>query len=232
MKSYKFTDYTYLEIKDFVDAGCLAIVPTGCTEQQGPHLPVDFDTWFAETAALTAAKHAERCYQVRALVLPAMPFGPTPEHKEYGSGYVNFPHSFHEEYVYFVLVSLAEHGFRAIVFCRGCGEHRLQGVVDRFNAKFRSQCVAYLPSLPYRDIWLRVGDPAVPCATPTALRPQSPCINVRRLSDSTKFLHPTPVTWTGIIHISISRNTRNLVSSVTRLKRALSWDAGYGMRSY
>ena len=53
MKSHKFTDYTYLEIKELIDAVCLAIVPTGCTEQQGPHLPVDFDTWFAE-----AARHA------------------------------------------------------------------------------------------------------------------------------------------------------------------------------
>ena len=52
MKSCKYTDYTYLEIKDFIDKGCLAILPTGCTDQQGPHLPVDFDTWFAETIAL------------------------------------------------------------------------------------------------------------------------------------------------------------------------------------
>ncbi len=163
MKSYKFTDHTYLEIKDFVDAGCLAIVPTGCTEQQGPHLSIDFDTWFAETVALAAAKHVTSVHQVRALVLPAMPFGPTPEHKGFGSGYVNLPHSVHEECVYFTLVSLAEQGFSTIVVWRGCGEHRLQGAVERFNAKFRSQCVAYLPSLPYRDIWLRVADPAVPC---------------------------------------------------------------------
>ena len=60
MNSHKFTDYTYLEIKDFVDAGCLAIVPTGCTEQQGPHLPVDFDTWFAEAVALEAAQHGNK----------------------------------------------------------------------------------------------------------------------------------------------------------------------------
>ena len=58
MKSHQFTAYTYLEIRDLVDAGCLAIVPTGCTEQRGPHLPVDFDTWFAETVALEAARHA------------------------------------------------------------------------------------------------------------------------------------------------------------------------------
>lgn len=126
-------------------------------------MPIDFDTWFSETVALAAAKHAGRCYQVCALVLPAMPFGPTPEHKGFGSGYVNLPHSVHEECVYFALVSLAEQGFSAIVVWRGCGEHRLQGAVDRFNAKCRSQCTAYLPSLPYRDIWLRVGDLAVPC---------------------------------------------------------------------
>ena len=60
----------------------MAIVPTGCTEQQGPHLPIDFDTSFAETVALAAVKHAARFHHVRALVLPAMPFGPTPEHKD------------------------------------------------------------------------------------------------------------------------------------------------------
>ena len=71
MKSHKFIDYTYLEIKSLIDAGCSAIVPTGCTEQQGPHLAVDFDTWFAETVALEAAEYMARCYNVRALVLPS-----------------------------------------------------------------------------------------------------------------------------------------------------------------
>ena len=58
MRSHRFIDYTYLEIRPLIDAGCLAILPTGCTEQQGPHLPVDFDTWFAESVALEAAQHA------------------------------------------------------------------------------------------------------------------------------------------------------------------------------
>ena len=162
MRSHKFTDYTYLEIKDLTDAGCLAIVPTGCTEQQGPHLPVDFDTWFAEAVALEAAQHAARCHDVRALVLPAMPFGPTPEHRGFGSGYVNIPHVVHEAYVYFVLESLAEQGFGTIVVWRGCGEHRLQEAVDRFNAKFHPGCKACLPPLPYHDIWCRVADPSTP----------------------------------------------------------------------
>ena len=162
MKSHKFADYTYLEIRDLVDAGCAAIVPTGCTEQQGPHLPVDFDTWFAEAVALEAAQNAARVYGVQALVLPATPFGPTPEHRGFGSGYVNIPHPLHEECAYHVLKSLVEQGFRSIVVWRGCGEHRLQKAVDRFNAKFNPGCNARCPALPYHDIWRRVADPEVP----------------------------------------------------------------------
>ena len=44
----RYGDLTYLEIRERADTGCLAVVPTGCTEQQGPHLPVDLDTWLAE----------------------------------------------------------------------------------------------------------------------------------------------------------------------------------------
>ena len=162
MNSHKFADYTYLEIKDLIVAGYAAIVPTGCAEQQGPHLPVDFDTWFSEAVALEAAQYAVRAYGIQALVLPAMPFGPTPEHRGFGSGYVNIPHPLHEECAYHVLESLAEQGFRSIVVWRGCGEHRLQEAVDRFNAKFNPGCMACLPSLPYNEIRRRVADPTVP----------------------------------------------------------------------
>ena len=161
-QSHKFTDYTYLELKDHIEAGCLAVVPTGCTEQQGPHLPVDFDTWFAEAVALEAAKYAARTYGVHALVLPAMPYGPTPEHRGFGFGYVDIPHPVHEKYVYHVLKSMADQGFHTIVVWRGCGEHRLQDAVGRFNAKFNPDSRACLPSLPYHDIWRRVADPEVP----------------------------------------------------------------------
>jgi creatinine amidohydrolase/Fe(II)-dependent formamide hydrolase-like protein len=48
-------DLAYLEIRERAEEGWLAIVPTGCTEQQGSHLPVDLDTWLAERVALAAA---------------------------------------------------------------------------------------------------------------------------------------------------------------------------------
>jgi creatinine amidohydrolase len=49
----RFGDCTYQEIAALAREGAVAVVPLGCTEQQGPHLPGDFDTWFAE-AVVTA----------------------------------------------------------------------------------------------------------------------------------------------------------------------------------
>jgi creatinine amidohydrolase len=40
----QFAELTAREIRHLAERGCLAVVPTGCTEQQGPHLPVGFDT--------------------------------------------------------------------------------------------------------------------------------------------------------------------------------------------
>jgi creatinine amidohydrolase/Fe(II)-dependent formamide hydrolase-like protein len=51
----RFGDMTFEEIRDAAAAGAIAVVPTGCTEQQGPHLAVDNDTWFAEALTNAAA---------------------------------------------------------------------------------------------------------------------------------------------------------------------------------
>jgi creatinine amidohydrolase len=157
----RYGDLTYLEIRARADAGSLAVVPTGCTEQQGLHLPVDFDTWLAERVCLAGVQRAAEQYGVHALVLPALPFGPTPEHRAYGSGYVHLPQALHEAAVASVLDSLAEQGFRRIVVWRGCGGHDLAGVVERFCAAHVGQQVAVLPELPYHEIWCQVGDPDV-----------------------------------------------------------------------
>ena len=68
----RYGDLTYEEILERATQDWLAIVPTGCTEQQGPHLPVDFDTWFVEQACNTASEQAFRDYRVHSLVLPAI----------------------------------------------------------------------------------------------------------------------------------------------------------------
>lgn len=157
----RFGDHTYEEIRELARGGCLAILPTGCTEQQGPHLPVDFDTWFAVQLCEAASERASRRFRVNSLVLPAIPFGPTPEHRNYGAGYIDIPRKLHGDIVRAALESLAEQGFGRIVVWRGCGGHELGDTVREFNRTHRSESAAFLPRHPFNDIWRRIGDPTV-----------------------------------------------------------------------
>ena len=158
----KYGDLTYEEIRDAASQGCLAIVPTGCTEQQGPHLPVDFDTWFADQVCNAASEKTDRDHGVQSLVLPAIPFGPTPEHRNYGAGYIDIPVDLHDSLVLATLNSLAAQGFRKIVVWRGCGGHDLRETVMRFNESRDGQSRAFLPGLPYHKVWCRIADPSIP----------------------------------------------------------------------
>ena len=158
----RYGDLTYEEIRERAGQDWLVIVPTGCTEQQGPHLPVDFDTWFVEQVCNTASEKAHRNHGIQSLVLPAIPFGPTPEHRNYGAGYVDVPVDLHDSLVLATLSSLAEQGFRRIVVWRGCGGHDLRGAVKRFNETSNLRSTAFLPGLPYHRVWRRVADPSIP----------------------------------------------------------------------
>jgi len=192
----RFGDLTFREIRERAEEGWLAVVPTGCTEQQGPHLPVDFDTWLAETVCLTAVQQAAEKYGVKALVLPALPFGPTPEHRNFGSGYIHIPQELHEQVVASVLLSLVEQGFQRIVVWRGCGQHCLSQVVERFNTAYRNKARAFLPDLPYARIWGEVA-PGVPgghadsFATSIALYLRPQAVRVDRIPRPEK----RPVNW-------------------------------------
>ena len=45
---------------------------------------------------------------------------------------------------------------------RGCGGHDLRETVKRFNESYDGQSRAFLPGLPYHDIWCRTSDPSIP----------------------------------------------------------------------
>ena len=158
----RYGNLTFLEIRERAAAGDLLVLPTGCTEQQGPHLPVDFDTWFVEATCLAAAERAAERFGVRALVLPALPFGPTPEHRNFGSGFVDLPQALHEQVVAATLESVVAQGFSRVVIWRGCGGHRLERVVDQFNADHAGRARVVQPGFPFHDIWCAIGDPTVP----------------------------------------------------------------------
>jgi creatinine amidohydrolase len=151
---------TYEEIAEFAAAGALAVVPLGCTEQQGPHLPVDFDSWFAETLMLEAAERVRADRGVTALVLPVIPLGPTPEHRSFGAGFLDLPNPLHDAVVTAVLESLTAQGFGSVVVWRGCGGHDLAEAVATHN-RAQTRTRVYLPDSPFWSIWCTVGDPNV-----------------------------------------------------------------------
>ena len=158
----EFGKLTYLEIKEKAAQGYMAIIPTGCTEQQGPHATVDFDTWLATELAVEAAEQATLKFGVKALVVPTIPFGPTPEHRSYGFGFIDIPQTVYEDLIYAVLTSLAAQGFTKLVIMRGCGGHMLNNVAARFNQAYEGQAKVTIPAHPFHDVWCTHGDPEIP----------------------------------------------------------------------
>ena len=153
---------TFLEIKQKVAEDYMVIIPTGCTEQQGPHSTVDFDIWLATELSIEAAERAEQKYGVKTLVLPTIPFGPTPEHRNYGYGFIDIPQKVYEDVIYAILVSLADQGFKQLVIMRGCGGHQLNPVGVRFNQDYAGKASVEIPQHPFHDVWCTHADPHIP----------------------------------------------------------------------
>jgi creatinine amidohydrolase len=144
----RYSDLTYEELRDLVPQVGGVFFPLGCTEQQGPHLPTDFDTWMITRLCQDIAERLQQEHSELVLVMPTLPFGPTPEHVGFGFGYVNLRQSTHEAVVQDVLESLGAQGFGTLILWRGCGQHDLKVVIDRFNAS-HEDCAAYQPVIDY-----------------------------------------------------------------------------------
>lgn len=158
----EFGKLTFEEIREAAGQHFIAIIPTGCTEQQGPHLPVDFDTWFAYELCTHASDQALADYRIPSVVLPALPFGPTPEHRGFGAGFIDLPQSLHENIVCAVLESLFDQGFRRFLVWQGCGQHNLSQAVSKFSSEHTGQVKLWLPDPPFFEVWNRVGNPEIP----------------------------------------------------------------------
>lgn len=109
-------------IAEAVRHGALVILPCGCTEQHAWHLPVDTDTYQVERLARAGAELAGERHGVRALVLPALPYGPASEH--YGMpGTISLPNELWIGVVKAVVWSVIDSGFTRIAAMKGCGGH-------------------------------------------------------------------------------------------------------------
>jgi len=120
------------QIASLAKQDAVVIIPTGATEQHGPHLPVGTDTIIASEIATGAVKRASDSVSV--LLLPALTYGSSQHHMMY-SGTV----SLHDDLFISQLVEigncLLHHGFRRLLFVNGHGGNAapLRMAIDRIR---------------------------------------------------------------------------------------------------
>lgn len=99
-------------------ARALVVLPTGATEQHGPHLPVGTDSMAVEAVARGAAALVRPA--VPALLAPTLPFGSSPHHLPFG-GTMSVTTETYYRLLCDLIASLAQGGFRRIFIVNGHG---------------------------------------------------------------------------------------------------------------
>lgn len=108
----------------------IVVFPLACTEQHGPHLPLNSD-WGRESAT-SAAERALIKHGAKVLVLPLLPFGTAAEHIAF-PGTISLSFETWSSLVVEVLGNLVRDGFKRIVVVKGCGGHiGIEGPVYQF----------------------------------------------------------------------------------------------------
>ncbi len=108
-----------------------ALLPVGATEQHGPHLPLDTDSWDAE---YLCRRVAERCSEPRPVVLPLIPYGVSYHHQDFPGTLAVSPETL-AQLVYEVGMSAVRHGVTKLVVVNGHGGNApaLQLAAQRVN---------------------------------------------------------------------------------------------------
>lgn len=135
--SHYYADLTSEEVSEAARADAILVLPTGCTEQQGPHLPIDVDS-FLITAFVSEAARLAQQEGIKVYVLPTLPYGPAEEHMAF-PGAISISAETHARIVGEILDSLVEHGFRRLVVAEGCGGHQLYHACLEARARARKQ---------------------------------------------------------------------------------------------
>jgi len=118
LDEYRYNRLTWPEMNEALRAQKVVILPVGSTEQHGPHLPLDVDTFLCESVCLEVGKRIPRSV----LVLPPVAYGLNLHH-------MDFPGTIHieaETFIAFCLnitKSVAYHGFRKILVVNGHGSN-------------------------------------------------------------------------------------------------------------
>jgi creatinine amidohydrolase len=117
LRTHSFAELTSDEIAGARDGNAVVLVPVGATEQHSRHLPVETDHFLAHKVAHLAAP---RVTSVPVLVAPTLPFGFSPHHVSH-AGTISLRLDTYLSVLGDIATSLANSGFRRIVFVNGHG---------------------------------------------------------------------------------------------------------------
>jgi creatinine amidohydrolase len=155
-------DLTWTEVRDAVAAGTTTIIiPTGGTEQNGPHMVLGKHNFLVKYKAGEVAKRVKN-----ALVAPVVAYVPEgnidpPSGHMRFAGTITTPQDVFEKVLEFAARSFKQHGFRDIAFLGDSGGNQTgqQAVADALNKEWAATPVrvhhlsAYYPGP--GDAWLK-----------------------------------------------------------------------------
>ena len=115
---YRYNRLTWEEMNDAIREQTVVLLPVGSTEQHGPHLPLDVDSFLCESVCLEVGRRNPGLV----LVLPTVSYGLNLHH-------IDFPGTVHIEPEVFIAFclnvtkSVAYHGFQKIIVVNGHGSN-------------------------------------------------------------------------------------------------------------
>jgi len=110
----RLAEQTWPELRERLDGESLAVVPTGSTEQHGPHLPLATDYLIAESLAAAATEETD------AVLTPPIRIAVSEHHRQFhGTMWVE-PELF-RDYVESIVRNLTYHGFDRVLFVNAHG---------------------------------------------------------------------------------------------------------------
>ena len=114
MKIPYLAEMTWPEVAAVAERTTVALIPTGATEAHGPHLPLTTDVIIAQGACRRAAERLERD-GIACVIAPPFHYGVTNFGMPF-AGTITVPADVLQGLAVAVSRSLAQHGFRHIVF--------------------------------------------------------------------------------------------------------------------